>query len=400
MSGGASRALPPEGLLIALLAAITASAPVSLNIFLAALPSVQAEFGVTVAEANVTISAGLLSFATGVFLYGPLSDRHGRRPMILVGLAIAAVGNIACLLAPTLDLLVAGRVLQGFGTAAGVVVARAILGDLFEREKMARMLAYLTMVMIIVPTVAPLVGGLLTEAFGWHSVFACMLVATVVVAWLAWRWLPETRPAGLHGATLGSILKVSGGLLRRPMFLGYTLQSSVIYATFLTFISLIPYVMAELGHPATVYGLWYLLVAGGYFLGNWYVTRIGPRLGPHRLMVLGAGMQFVGAGVGLALMLAGFWHPAAIFLPMFVMGAGQGMALPNVTASAVALARNSAGAASSMLGFSQQMVGALSVQAMALLPATTPVPVYVFCAATAALAFGAVLVLPDAEKAR
>ena len=115
---------------------------------------------------------------------------------------------------------------------------------------------------------------------------------------------------------------------------------------------------------------------------------------------LGAGMQFVGADVGLALMLAGFWHPAAIFLPMFVMGAGQGMALPNVTASAVALARNSAGAASSMLGFSQQMVGALSVQAMALLPATTPVPVYVFCAATAALAFGAVLVLPDAEKAR
>jgi len=398
VSDGAPRSLPPEGLLIALLAAITASAPVSLNIFLAALPSVQAQFGVSVAEANVTISAGLLSFALGVFLYGPLSDRHGRRPMILVGLAIAAIGNVTCLFAPTLELLIVGRVLQGFGTAAGVVVARAILGDLFEREKMARMLAYLTMVMIIGPTVAPLAGGLLTDAFGWHSVFACMLVATVIVAWLAWRWLPETRPTGLHGATLGDIVRVSGGLLRRPMFLGYTLQSSVIYATFLTFISLIPYVMAQLGHPATVYGLWYLIVAGGYFLGNWYVTRIGPRLGAHRLMVTGAGLQCVGAIVGLGLVLAGFWSPAAIFLPMFVMGAGQGMALPNVTASAVALARNTAGAASSMLGFSQQMVGALSVQAMALLPATTPVPVYVFCAATAALAFAAVLVLPDAEK--
>jgi MFS transporter, DHA1 family, multidrug resistance protein len=400
VTADAARPLPPDRLLLALLAAITAAGPVAMNIYLPALPAVRAEFGVSVADANTTLSASLIAFAIGILVYGPVSDRYGRRPVILAGLGIFVLANVVCLLAPTLEWLVAGRVLQSLGTSAGLVVARAMLGDLYARAKMARMLAYLTMVMVAGPTVAPLVGGVLTESFGWHAVFAFMLAVNVAVGWAAWRWLPETRQPELHGASAGVILQASLGLLRQPLFLGYTLQSGVIYATFLTFISLAPYVVVALGYSTTVYGTWYLLLAGGYFGGNWLVTRIGPRLGLHRLIVLGSGLQFAGCVLGAALALGGVWHLAAIFVPMLVVGLGQGMALPNVTASAVALAPRTAGSASSMLGFAQQLTAALSVQAMAVFSTATPVPIYVFCASAAALAFAAVFLLPHSEPAQ
>jgi MFS transporter, DHA1 family, multidrug resistance protein len=398
VTGTDRSSIPSDRLFITLLALITASGPVAMNIYLPALPAVQAEFGVSVTQANATISAPLLAFALGLLVYGPLSDRYGRRVALLGGLGIFGLGNLACLLAPTLDWLVVGRVLQSLGSAAGITVTRAMLGDLYGRERMARMLAYLTMVMVVGPTVAPLLGGALTEALGWHAVFAFMLGVNLIVAYAAWRWLPETRPAGLHGQTGADIVRASVGLLRQPVFFGYTLQVGIVYATFLTFISLSPYVMGRLGHPATVYGSWYLLVSAGYFGGNWLVTRIGPRLGLHRLIVLGVVLQFAGCAIGVALALAGLWHPAAIFLPMLVVGVGQGLALPNLIASTVALAPRTAGAASSLLGFMQQLVAASSVQAMSAFSTATPVPIYAFCTIASALALAAVFLLPQPAR--
>jgi multidrug resistance protein len=127
-------------------------------------------------------------------------ERHrprglGRRPVILGGLGVFALGNLLCLAAPTLEVLLAGRAVQSFGSAAGLVVARAMLGDLYAREKMARMLAYLTMVMVVGPTVAPLIGGAVTDAWGWQALFGVLLVANASVIGITWRWLPETRAA-------------------------------------------------------------------------------------------------------------------------------------------------------------------------------------------------------------
>jgi DHA1 family bicyclomycin/chloramphenicol resistance-like MFS transporter len=390
----APKPAPSDRLLLGLLAAITAAGPVTMNIYLPALPHVQEYFGTSVAEVNMTISLALMAFAIGVSVHGPVSDRFGRRPVILGGQLVFALGNLLCLLSQSFGMLLAGRVVQAFGTSAGLVVARAMLGDLYGREKMARMLAYLTMILVIGPTVSPLVGGLLTEAFGWHALFAVLLVANILIVAVVWRFLPETRHQADRGRGAAETLRNSLAIARQPAFAGFALQSGMIYAIFLTFISIAPYVMTALGHSATEYGLWYLAVAAGYFLGNWVVTRSAAKVGLHRLIRTGIRIQFFSAIAGGALVLAGFWQPAALFLPMGVLGFGQGLALPNITASAVALAPRTPGAASSMLSFWQQTIGAIAVQGMALFATDTPVPIYVFMVAVSLAAWVSSFAVP------
>jgi len=224
-----------------------------------------------------------------------------------------------------------------------------------------------------------------------------MLAVNAVVLAFAWRHLPETRDFTAGGSRARDLAIASLGMLRQPAFAGFVVQAGVIYASFLTFISIAPYVMEHLGHSSTEYGLWYLCLAGGYFIGNWTVTRVVGRIGLRLLIVRGLTLQLASALVGAGLVLAGIWHPAAVFIPMGILGIGQGMALPNISASAVALAPRTAGAASSLLGFSQQIIGALAVQAMAVFPTDTPVPIYVFTVAIALLAWVSLYLLPPGE---
>lgn len=387
---------PSNRLLLGLLAAITAAGPIAMNIYLPALPRVQAYFGTSVAEVNLTVSLPLIAFAIGVFVYGPVSDRFGRRPVILGGQLVFALGNLLCLFAPSFGMLLAGRVVQALGTSAGLVVARAMLGDLYGREKMARMLAYLTMIIVIGPTVSPLIGGFVTEAFGWHALFGLLLATNFVILAVVWRFLPETRSDADRRQGASGLARMSLAVVRQPTFLGLALQSGMIFSVFLAFISIVPYVMVSLGHSSTEYGLWYLAVAIGYFLGNWVVTRFATRAGLRRLIEMGMAIQLVSAVGGAGLVLAGFWQPAALFLPMGVLSFGQGLALPNITASAVALAPRTPGAASSMLSFSQQLIGAIAVQGMAVFATTTPVPIYIFMVGASLAAWASLFMLPRA----
>lgn len=387
---------PSNRLLLGLLAAITAAGPIAMNIYLPALPRVQAYFGTSVADVNLTVSLPLIAFAIGVFVYGPVSDRFGRRPVILGGQLVFALGNLLCLFAPSFGMLLAGRVVQALGTSAGLVVARAMLGDLYGREKMARMLAYLTMIIVIGPTVSPLIGGFVTEAFGWHALFGLLLATNFVILAVVWRFLPETRSDADRRQGASGLARMSLAVIRQPTFLGLALQSGMIFSVFLAFISIVPYVMVSLGHSSTEYGLWYLAVAIGYFLGNWVVTRFATRAGLRRLIEMGMAIQLVSAVGGAGLVLAGFWQPAALFLPMGVLSFGQGLALPNITASAVALAPRTPGAASSMLSFSQQLIGAIAVQGMAVFATSTPVPIYIFMVGASLAAWASLFMLPRA----
>ena len=374
--------------LILLLAAITASGPIALNIYLPALPLVQADFGVSLAQAQSTLSIALIGFAAGILIYGPLSDRFGRRRVVLAGLGIYLAGTLLCLIAPTIEWLTAGRAVQSLGAAAGLVVSRAIVGDLFPRERMAKTLAYLTMVMVVGPMVSPILGGWISVQWSWRGTFVFLLLLVGAVAILAWLRLPETRPADARSSSARAIASASVDLLRRRSFSGYMLQGSVIYATFLVLISLAPYVMVDaLDRPPTEFGAYYLLLALGYFCGNWSVTRLTSRRGVEWLMLQGVAISAVSCLVALALFGLGFTHPLALFGPIAVLGFGQGMALPNITASAVALAPGNAGVASSLLGFAQQLVGAACVQGMSVFPTDSAYPMLIFCATCGCLAW-------------
>ncbi len=369
--------------LIYLLAFIVTIGSVATNIYLPALPVVREHFGSSVAHAQATFSVALLTFALGMFFWGPFADRYGRRHAILAGVGLMALGSVVCLVAPSLGWLITGRAVLAFGTATGIAVSRTIVSDLYP-DDMARVLAKLAIVAVVSSASAPVVGGFLTAWFGWRSVFGVQVVMAAAVAWLTWKHLPETRPAIHTPPAVGEMLRVSGQLLRQPRFLSCVLQSSAAYAMFVVFISLAPYVMVtSLGRPATEYGLYYPLISLGYVAGNWTLGRFAGH-DQHWVITLGVSVQMVAALAALAFVTAGLRHPLWIFMPMAVLYFGQGLFMPHLTAIAVNLApAHATGVGSSTLGFLNQFISAICVQAMGLVGVGSPLPLLLFCVGAA-----------------
>jgi DHA1 family bicyclomycin/chloramphenicol resistance-like MFS transporter len=387
--------------LLILLAAIAALGPIATNLYLPALPSVREHFDASVAAVQATFSISLVSFAFGILAWGPIADRYGRRTAVLAGLGILVAGALISLTAQSLGWLVAGRAIQAFGVATGLVVARAIVSDRYPVARMSRVLAQLTMVAVLGNSLAPVLGGFLTAGLGWRSIFAALVIAAMVVGIAAWRRLPETRPPTARPPRGGEMAATAWSLVRMPMFAGCVLQSAVVYATFLVFISLAPYVMVSaLGRPTTEFGFYYLFIAVGYFLGNWSVSRFMAHHDLHWMVVTGALLAAVGAVAALAFVALGLSHPLWIFVPIGVLSYGQGLALPNVTATAVSLAPQHAGVASSTIGFLQQMIGALCVQWMGHFATDTALPMLVFCAVVCLLGLALLYVFPRVEAGK
>jgi len=384
--------------LLVLLAAIAALGPIATNLYLPALPAVREHFDASVAAVQATFSISLVSFAIGILAWGPIADRYGRRTAVLSGLCIMVVGALVSLVAQDLRWLVAGRGIQAFGTATGIVVARAILSDLYPVERMSKALAQVTMVAVLGNALAPVFGGFITAGFGWRAIFAALLVTAAAIGIAAWRSLPETRPPTDRLPRGREMAATAWQLIRMPLFAGCVLQSAVIYATFLVFISLAPYVMVSAyGRPTTEFGFYYLFIAAGYFLGNLSVSRMMSHHDLHWMVVMGVLMSAAGAVVALVFVALGFTHPLWIFVPIGVYAYGQGLALPNVTATAVSLAPQHAGVASSTIGFLQQIIGALSVQWMGHFSTDTALPMMLFVAVVCVLGLGMLYVFPRVE---
>ena len=387
--------------LLLLLAAVTALGPIATNLYLPALPAVREYFGATVAGVQATFSVSLVTFSFGVLAWGPISDRFGRRTAVLAGLAILVTGALISLGAQSLGWLILGRGIQAFGTATGLVVARAIVVDLYPADRMARMLANLTMVAVLGNSLAPVLGGFLAEGLGWRAIFGALVIAAATVGLVVWRRLPETRPQMDRPTHGREMVAVAWSLIRMPMFTGCMLQGAAVYATFLVLISLTPYVMiSALGRAPTEFGFYYLFIAAGYFFGNWSVSRFMAHHDLHWMVLLGVALTAIGACAALGFVGFGLTHPLWIFVPMAVLSYGQGLALPNLTATAVSLAPQHAGVASSTIGFLQQIIGAVCVQWMGHFPTDTAMPMLTFCAATCVLAVGMLYVFPRVEAGK
>lgn len=364
--------------LIVLLAASTAMGPLAMQIYLPALPAVQSAFGTSLALTQLTFSAFVFAIGPAQLLYGPLADRWGRRPALIAGLLLCFAGSVACYLAPDIYWLIGARMVQAVGGAAGLVIARAILSDVYGTDEMAGRLATLVMIMVVAPTLAPLVGGYLTDWFGWRSLFLVVSVLGLLVAAAVLRWLPETLPAEDGGERESLGLGVNR-LVRKPLFHAYTAQAVLSVGMFYVFISTAPYLMESvMGRPAREYGFWFLLLAGGYTLGNLTSTRYSHRLGVDGMILRGSLVAAVGTLAMVTLTGAGWWAPMALFLPMTVVTYSNGLAAPNAQTGAVRQAPRRAGTASSLLGFTQQTVGALLVQFASMLDNDSPVTLAVF----------------------
>jgi DHA1 family bicyclomycin/chloramphenicol resistance-like MFS transporter len=373
--------------LLGLLICITAIGPTTLNILVPALPNLARVLGTDADTVQLAVSLYLIGLATAQLLAGPLSDRFGRRPVALGGLALTAIMSLAALAVGNVASLIVVRIVQAIGAASGIVVARAIVRDLFERDRAAAMLGLVATAMVIAPTFGPLIGGLLETAFGWQSIF--LFVAAASLAVLAWGTavLPETRrrePGG-PGTGFGDNL---AALARSASFHAYVLCAAFGSGTFFAFLGGGPHaVVTIMGRSSAEFGVWFALSSVGYMAGNFLTSRLSMRFGIDRM--IGWGLAIEGVGAAVAIVLAAFahpWGPAIIFIPQLIMGFGNGVMLPNAIAGAVSIRPQAAGTASGFLGCIQMTIGAAFVQlgGLVLVDAATVLPM--------ALLLGAVVV--------
>ncbi|MEP7311841.1 MAG: MFS transporter [Pseudomonadota bacterium] len=391
MSGAQGRAARLR--LLVLLAACTAIGPISLNVYLPGLPAVQAEFAATLAEVQTTVSMALLAFGLALILLGPLSDRFGRRPVLLVGLALCGGGSLLAMLAQDLLTLTIARMVQSAGAAVAFICARAVVADITPREHLQRSVAQVTMIMLVAQMAAPPLGNIALTVAGWRSIQLAVLIVTAVLFVLIARKLRETlpvseEPRGFAPGWSVALFRPSFALLRRPRFNAMMLQAGVLYSAYPAFIAIAPHLMIEAFHrPATEYGYYFAFLPMGYFGGNWLVLHIGQRLGAHRLVFAGCLFATLSCVLGVVVLGQGVWHPLALFLPAgLLLNFGMGMALPSVSARAIGEAWPNTASAWGLVGFSQQFVAACGVQLLGYFSSESPFPVMWFCGGLTLLA--------------
>jgi MFS transporter, DHA1 family, multidrug resistance protein len=365
-----ARRRPPS---LALLAAVTALAFCGLHMVVPVLPLLGAVFDDSAAHVQLVLSLYLGGIATGQLVYGPASDRFGRRPVLLFGLAMFLAGTALCGLAASLPALIAGRVLQALGACAGIVLSRAIIRDVYGREAAARGLALVMMAMTLPPAISPALGAYLAEWFDWRAIFVVLggFGGVVFIATLARLGETNRLPVRLN---LAGMAGAYAELLRSPAFVGFALCSACASASWFTFIASAPHILADaLNQPPSTYGLMILLPMATYMLGNAITARFASRVGSLRLLICGRALSFIGAMM-LALCVSsiglGVW---VLFVPIAMAEIGDGMSQPAVMAAGLSIQPRLAGTASGLMGFLSMTTAAIGSFVVALLPADNAV---------------------------
>jgi DHA1 family bicyclomycin/chloramphenicol resistance-like MFS transporter len=308
----------------------------------------------------LTLTLYLVGVSLGQLLYGPLSDRFGRKPLLLAGLALFLGGSALAALAPNAPVLILARVIQAVGGCSGLVLGRAMIRDVWPREQSASVMGYVSTAMAVAPMLAPLLGSLLATWFGWRATMLACLAFGLPLLLLVRRFLPETlrHPAALPG--IGGLVGAYGQLLRLPAFRAYGLLLACSTGVFFSFAAGGPLVVVgHMGHSATTYAACFMLVSVGWSAGTFTTARLATRFGLFRLMALGIFVTTLGS----AMAVLGQWllppGLVVVFLPMMVVAWGNGMTQPNAMAAAISVRPQLAGTASGLMGAGQMGFGAL-----------------------------------------
>jgi DHA1 family bicyclomycin/chloramphenicol resistance-like MFS transporter len=375
---------------IVALVAVSALSPFSINAVVPSMPAIEVAFGASYGRVQLILSAFLASVALAQILIGPLSDRFGRRPIMLGGFVLFILACLVAPFAPTVDALIAIRVVQGATGCVGIVLGRAIVRDLYDRRQAASMLGYVTMGLAMAPMVAPLIGGLLQEAFGWRTIFWFMGLLGVGCLAVTWAYVPETNLRPTNRLSFGTILRDYRKLLANRDFVLFAASCGLTSGVFFAFLGGAPYISERLlGLTPAVYGLWFGALPIGYACGNFLAGRFTERFGVARMILAGSSLALIAVALPPLLFQAGLVGPAEIFLPMTLGGMANGIALPSAIAGAISARPEIAGAASGLAGAAQIGTGAvLSAVAGALLAGgASAMPMFLLMCAAALFAF-------------
>ncbi len=327
--------------------------PLSTDLYLASLPHLASDFGVTPATVQQTLSLFVIGFGVAQLISGPLSDRFGRRPVLLAGLGIYIAASLACALAASLDLLIAARFVQAIGCCTAAVIARALIRDAFTPTEGAKVMAKASSLLSLAPIFGPILGGYLQVWFGWRAAFYFHTFFCIVLAIAAWRLLRETN---LHrnpdAIGLRNMIEVYRRIASADFFWAYTLPGSLSYAAIFTFISGSSFVLIKvLGVPTEFYGYCFAFGVSGYLIGTLVCRRLLARIGLERALTVGTTLSLFSGLLFAALVFAGIEHWTVVVGCLFLTMGAHGINFPCAQTGAVAPFPREAGAAAGLLGF-------------------------------------------------
>ncbi|MEC9361928.1 MAG: multidrug effflux MFS transporter [Pseudomonadota bacterium] len=372
---------------VLMLGTIIAIGPMTIDMYLPALPTLQAHFGVDTAAVQFTLSIYFIGLACGQLMYGPIADRFGRRRPLLVGLALYTVASVLCAFAPTIEVLTASRLLQALGGCSGMVITRAMVRDRFDPTDTARIYASLVLVMGVAPILAPLVGGQLLGLIGWRAIFVALAIFGTVCWTIAYTGLSETLAMRSEPIRIGRVLRGYAALLVHRRFMGYALATGIGSGGMFSYISGAPFVFIEVfGVPVQHFGWLFGANAVGFVvvsqLNGWFLDRWSP----DRIL-RAALLGYAGFGVIMTTAAAsGVGGLAGVAVPLFVCVSSLGLVFPNATAMAMEPFGTQAGLAAAAMGTLQFGAAALGGSAVGHLHDGTPLPMATVVTACAVLA--------------
>ncbi len=355
-----SRRLHPTVFIVLICFQVTIGS-VSHELFLPSMPAIVTDLGTSPAGVQLTLGVFMVAFGSAQLVWGPLSDRYGRRAMLAAGLGIYVLASIGCWASQSIEILIAFRAVQAIGACCAPVIGRAVVRDIYERDDMARIMAYVIASFAVTGIVAPSLGAVIGESFGWRGNFGFMaLVGAAALAAVVFV-LPETHPASRRVASgVGRIARNYRTLLCDRQHLGYALAGSLSYSAYFVFSSVASFVLIDtVGVSPLSFAVFFAIVAAGYGVGALTSARLTRRLGLDRTVVAGVWVSLVGAIVLNGFALAGVLDAYAISLPMALVAVGLGMVFANLQTGAIAPFPAFAGAASSMSGFLQMLVSSV-----------------------------------------
>ena len=364
----------PAPRLIFILAAIIALGPLTVDLYLPAMPSMVNFFSTDISQVQLTLSSYLLGFALFHLVCGPLSDRFGRKPVLLGGLLLYVLMSVMCALAGTIEELIIYRFLQAVGACCAPTLGRAIVRDVYPPHEAVKALAYVSSLMALAPVVAPSIGGVLVKYGDWRLAFWVLVGAGVVAIGLTLSAVPESLQ---HRQTIHpkNILKNFATLLNDRLYMGNVLTASFLYSCAFAFLSGASFILIDfMGVKPEHFGLYFLAIVVGYIGGNMFTARIAHAWAPQRLFKLGITVSVVPAFFMVVSAYLHWYHPLLVVLPMFFVTLSIGLVLPQAMAQALKPFPQMAATASAMMGFLQMLVASLAGWLVGLFLVDDPLP--------------------------